>query len=47
MQLGFDSYDAATQVDSWFNRETKFTHMRGNWKMDAKVMRPFLTRAAF
>jgi hypothetical protein len=47
MQLGFDSYDAATQVESWFNRESKFTHMRGNWKMDAKVMRPFLTRAAF
>jgi hypothetical protein len=47
MQLGFDSYDKATQVDSWHNRETKFTHMRGNWKMDAKVMRPFLTRAAF
>jgi hypothetical protein len=47
MQLGFDSYDAATQVKSWHNDETKFTHMRGNWKMDAKVMRPFLTRAAF
>jgi hypothetical protein len=47
MQLGFDSYDAATQVESWFNRETKYTHMRGNWKMDAKVMRPFLTRAAW
>jgi hypothetical protein len=47
MQLGFDSYDKATQVDSWHNKETKFTHMRGNWKMDAKVMRPFLTRAAF
>jgi hypothetical protein len=47
MQLGFDSYDAATQVKSWHNDETKFTHMRGNWKIDAKVMRPFLTRAAF
>jgi hypothetical protein len=47
MQLGFDSYDKATQVDSWHNKETKYTHMRGNWKMDAKVMRPFLTRAAF
>jgi hypothetical protein len=47
MQLGFDSYAASTQVESWFNRESKFTHMRGNWKMDAKVMRPFLTRAAF
>lgn len=47
LQLGFDSYDAATQVKSWHNDETKFTHMRGNWKMDAKVMRPFLTRAAF
>ena len=47
LQLGFDSYDGATQVDSWFNRETKFTHMRGNWKMDAKVMRPFLTRGAW
>ncbi|MGI4870969.1 MAG: hypothetical protein ACRYFX_07305, partial [Janthinobacterium lividum] len=47
MQLGFDSYDAATQVESWFNRETKYTHMRGNWKMDAKVMRPFLTRGAW
>ena len=47
LQLGFDSYDAATQVDSWHNKETKFTHMRGNWKMDAKVMRPFLTRGAW
>jgi len=47
LQLGFDSYDVATQVESWYNRETKFTHQRGNWKMDAKVMRPFLTRAAF
>lgn len=47
LQLGFDSYDAATQVMSWFNPETKYTHMRGNWKMDAKVMRPFLTRAAY
>jgi len=47
LQLGFDSYDAATKTEGWFNRETKFTHRRGNWKMDAKVMRPFLTRAAF
>lgn len=47
LQLGFDSYDAATQVKSWHNDETKLTHQRGNWKMDAKVMRPFLTRAAF
>lgn len=47
LQLGFDSYDAATNVDSWYNKETKYTHMRGNWKMDAKVMRPFLLRAAF
>ena len=47
MQLGFDSYAASTQVESWFERKDKFTHMRGNWKMDAKVMRPFLTRAAF
>ena len=47
LQLGFDSYSAATQVDAWYNRESKYTHMRGNWKMDAKVMRPFLTRAAF
>jgi hypothetical protein len=47
LQLGFDSFDKATQVKSWHNDETKFTHQRGNWKMDAKVMRPFLTRAAF
>jgi len=47
MQLGFDSYDAATKTEGWFNRETKYTHRRGNYKMDAKVMRPFLTRAAF
>lgn len=47
LQLGFDSYSAATQVEAWHNKESKYTHMRGNWKMDAKVMRPFLTRAAF
>ena len=47
MQLGFDAYDAATKTEGWFNRETKLTHRRGNWKMDAKVMRPFLTRAAY
>ena len=47
MQLGFDNYDAAMQVMSWFNPETKYTHMRGNWKMDAKVMRPYLTRGAW
>jgi hypothetical protein len=47
MQLGFDSYDAATKTEGCYNRETKFTHRRGNYKMDAKVMRPFLTRAAF
>lgn len=47
MKLGFDSYDAATQVESWYDRTPKTTNMRGNWKMDAKVMRPFLTRAAF
>jgi hypothetical protein len=47
MQLGFDSYDAATQVEAWYNQETKYTNMRGNWMMDAKVMRPFLTRLAY
>jgi hypothetical protein len=47
MQLGFDSYDKATQVDSWHNKETKFIHMLSNWKTDAKVMHPFLTHAAF
>jgi hypothetical protein len=47
LQLGFDNYDAATQVKAWHNDETKYTHMRGNYKMDAKVMRPFLTRAAW
>lgn len=46
LQMGFDSYDEATQLDSWFNKETKFTHKRANWKQDAKVMRDFLTRVA-
>lgn len=47
LQLGFDSYDAATKTQGWFNLESKYTHRRGNWKMDAKVMRPFLTRGAW
>ena len=47
LQLGFDAYDEATQTEGWFNRETKYTHRRSNYKMDAKVMRPFLTRAAW
>ena len=46
-QLGFDAYDKATQTDAWVNKETKYTHRRANFKMDAKVMRTFLTRAAW
>lgn len=47
LQLGFDSYDEATQLDSWYEKKDKETNKRANWLMDAKVMRDFLTRTAF
>ncbi|RFP65934.1 hypothetical protein D0N36_06940 [Hymenobacter lapidiphilus] len=47
LQLGFDSYDEATQLESWYEKKDKETHKRANYKMDAKVMRNFLTRAAY
>ena len=47
LQLGFDSYDAATRVAAWFNMETKMNHMRSNFKMDVKVMSYDLVAAAY
>ncbi|TGE22829.1 hypothetical protein [Hymenobacter metallicola] len=47
LQLGFDSYDAATQVAAWFNMETKMNHMRSNFKFDVKVMSKDLVAAAY
>jgi len=47
LQMGFDSYDEATQLESWYEKKDKETNKRANWKMDTKVMRNFLTRAAW
>ncbi|WP_055562650.1 hypothetical protein [Hymenobacter sp. AT01-02] len=47
LRAGFDSYDAATEVDAWYNRETRFTHMRSMFKMDVKVMSSDLMLAAY
>jgi len=47
LRAGFDSYDAATEVDAWYNRETRYTHMRSMFKFDAKVMTSDLIVAAY
>lgn len=45
--VGFDESGSVTKVDAWFNKETKINHMRGGYKIDAKMAYDFMTIAAY
>ncbi|MCA8830282.1 hypothetical protein [Hymenobacter pini] len=47
LRAGFDSYDAATEVDAFYDRPTRETHLRAMFKMDVKVMTSDLMLAAY
>ena len=46
-RTGFDSYDAATKVDAFYDRKDRETHLRAMFKMDVKVMSSDLMLAAY
>lgn len=45
--VGFDDSASATMADAWFNKETKINHMRGGYKLDAKIAYDFMVIAAY
>ncbi|RPD46784.1 hypothetical protein DNI29_11505 [Hymenobacter sediminis] len=47
LRAGFDSYNAATQVDAWYDRKDRETNMRAEFMMDAKVMSSDLILGAY